>query len=202
MSKPLTVEQVMTMLGQTPPCIADAVAHAATGRMRVNPTPDEWSAIEVLAHLRACADIWGGCIDAILAEDEPTIRAVNPRRWIQSTDYITQDFRDSLRAFTAQRVDLLVVLKPLVPGDWSRSATITGAGKPLDRTVFDYAQRLARHEQSHIKQIRRTVEAIRRSDPPARGARVALRNRWVDEPLRTPDAIKGPSVSNVSRLDV
>jgi hypothetical protein len=26
----------------------------------------EWSAVEVLAHLRACGDVWGGCIARIL----------------------------------------------------------------------------------------------------------------------------------------
>lgn len=158
--KPLTVEQMLTMLGETTSRIAEAVARAAPGRLRVNPTPDEWSANEVLAHLRACADVWGGCIDTILVEDEPTIRAVNPRRWIRSTDYITQDFRESLRAFTGQRADLLSVLRPLAPEDWSRCATITGAGKPLERSVFDYAEWLARHERPHIRQICQTVEAV------------------------------------------
>ena len=148
------------MLGEAPFRIGDAVGDAAPDRLRASPGPDEWSVVEVLAHLRACADVWGGCIDTILANDEPTIRAVNPRRWISKTSYIDQSFEDSLRAFTAQRAKLLSVLEALAPGDWSRAAIVTGAGKPLVRTVHGYAEWLARHEQPHIKQIRRTVEAV------------------------------------------
>lgn len=146
------------MLRDGPAYLSKIAKDAAPRRLGSRPSPDEWSATEVLAHLRACADVWGDCIATILAEDEPTIRAINPRRWIRDTDYPTQDFRDSLRAFTRQRDELLTVLEPLSQEDWSRSATITGAGKPLRRTVFDYAEWLGRHERPHIKQIRRVVE--------------------------------------------
>ena len=112
----------------------------------------EWSANEVLAHLRACADVWGAAIATILDEDHPTIRAVNPRTWIDSTDYVQQAFGASLRAFTKQRVELMARLRPLTPEDWLRSATITGAGRPLQWSVQSYADRMAVHERSHIKQ--------------------------------------------------
>jgi hypothetical protein len=40
---------------------------------------------------------------------------------------------------------------------WSRSATVTGAGKVLERTVLFYARRLAGHERPHVKQVERIV---------------------------------------------
>jgi hypothetical protein len=52
-------------------------------------------------------------------------------------------------------------LQPLGPGDWSRSATITGAGAPLTRSVHFYAQWLARHERPHLKQIKSTADVVR-----------------------------------------
>src|SRR5690242_3040738 len=95
-------------------------------QLHTSPAQDEWSANEVLAHLRACADMWGNSIVAILAQDKPTLRAVNPRTWIEKTDYLEQKFQPSLRAFAAQRTDLLEVLEPLGPEGWSRAATVTG----------------------------------------------------------------------------
>jgi hypothetical protein len=59
-----------------------------------------------------------------------------------------------------QRTQLLAILELLPPEDWSRTATVTGAGKPLKRTVLFYAQWLARHERPHLKQIERIVKAI------------------------------------------
>jgi hypothetical protein len=76
-------------------------------------------------------------------------------------EWSAQEFQPSLQAFTAQRAELLVVLKPLAPEAWSRMATVTGAGKPHERTVYAYAQWLANHERPHIKQIERIVNTVR-----------------------------------------
>ncbi len=151
----------MAILPATPGRIEAITAGAGAEQLRARPAADEWSANEILAHLRACADVWGGCIARILDEDHPTIRAINPRAWIESTDYVDQDFRRSLAAFTAQREDLLAMLEPRLPDAWSRGATVTGAGAPLELTVHDYAERMARHERPHVKQIQRTVDAVR-----------------------------------------
>ena len=98
----------------------------------------------------------------MMAQDTPTLRAVNPRTWIRKTDYREQAFQPSLHAFATQRIDLLAVLEPLPPEGWSRAATVTGAGKVLERTVLSYAQRLARHERPHVKQIERLVNTPHR----------------------------------------
>jgi hypothetical protein len=128
--------------------------------LRTKPGLDEWSANDVLAHLRSCADVWGGCIARIIAEDRPTMRAIDPRTWIKETDYLDLEFRPSLQAFTRQRAELLAVLELLSPEVWSRSVTMTGAGKPLERTVQSFAQRMARHERPHLKQIAGIVTTV------------------------------------------
>ena len=157
----LTIEQILTALAETPPRIAELTVGLTTAQLHAAPNRGEWSANDVLAHLRSCADMWGNCIVAMIAQDTPTLRAVNPRTWIKQTDYLEQEFRPSLRAFTRQRTDLLAVLKPLAPKGWSRAATVTGAGAPLVRTVHTYAQWLARHERPHVKQIERIVNTMR-----------------------------------------
>lgn len=156
----LTTDQVLTLLAETPPRIAAVTAGLTPAQLRTAPSPAEWSANEVLAHLRSCADVWGDCIATILAEDQPTIRAVNPTTWIKRTDYPTLEFGPSLRVFATQRADLLAVLGPLPPDGWARTATVTGAGSVLERTVRSYAQRLARHERTHIRQIERVVSTM------------------------------------------
>jgi len=97
----------------------------------------------------------------IIAEDSPTLRAVNPRTWIASTGYPELEFRPSMRSFAKQRAELLAVLEPLSNKAWSRAATVTGAGAVLERTAQFYAQWLARHERPHIKQVERIVRAMR-----------------------------------------
>ena len=152
---PRTIEQILAMLAAAPTRIADLTKGLPPAQLLAPPEPGEWSARDVLAHLRACADMWGKYIAEILSEDRPTIKAVNPTAWIKKTNYREQEFKPSLQAFAAQRAELLAVLKPLAPEAWSRMATVTGAGKPRERTVYTYAQWLANHERSHFKQIER-----------------------------------------------
>jgi hypothetical protein len=159
-SRAFTIEEVLALLAATPPRLAALAARVEPAQLQAAPAPAEWSANDVLAHLRACADVWGDCIAVMLAEDRPTLRAVNPRTWIKQTDYRDLAFAPSLRAFATQRAELLAVLEPLPPADWSRAATVTGAGNVLERTVFSYAQRLARHERPHLKQVERIVDTL------------------------------------------
>jgi DinB superfamily len=159
-SGPPTSAQVLNLLAATPARLAALTAGLAPAQLRTATGPDEWSANDVLAHLRACADVWGNCIATMLEEDRPTLRAINPRTWIKRTDYRELDFRPSLSAFTAQRAKLLAALQPLPPEGWSRAATVTGAGPVLERTVLSYAERLARHERPHVKQIERIVSTL------------------------------------------
>jgi hypothetical protein len=147
-------------LRETPDRLAALTSTAIPAQLRAVPEPGEWSATGVLAHLRSCADMWGRAIEAIVAEDHPTVRAVNPTTWIESTDYRELEFRSSLKAFTRQRARLLAVLESLSPNGWHRSATVVGGGSPIERTVHDYAGRLARHERTHWKQIERTVNKL------------------------------------------
>jgi DinB superfamily len=157
----LPVDELLTVIAETPRRIAGATVGVPEAALHAAPA-GEWSANDVLAHLRACADVWGDNIARIVAEDKPTIRAVNPRTWIKSTDYSERKFRPSLRAYAKQRTALLAVLQALAPRDWSRTAIVLGGGSPLELTVMDYAQRLARHDRPHVKQIARVVQAMQR----------------------------------------
>src|SRR5215207_325899 len=157
----LTSEQLLTTLAEGPPHLAEYTAGLTKAQLHAEPGPGEWSANEVLAHLRSCADVWGGCIARILEEDKPTFRAVNPRAWITKTNYPEQEFQSSLQAFTTQRTALLAVLGSLSPKAWSRSAKVTGAGKALDRTVYSYVDWMVEHEGPHLKKSRRIANTMR-----------------------------------------
>jgi hypothetical protein len=167
----LTIEQVLTLLTETPLRIAACTKGRAAAQLQSSPERNEWSVNDVLAHLRSCADARGEFIRAILAEDRPTLRAVNPTTWIKQTDYPELEFGPSFRSFTRQRARLLMFLKSLPKKSSSRTAIVTGGGPARERTVLFYAQWLARHERPHVKQIARIVKTMGIEDPPARRKR-------------------------------
>ncbi|GHO79222.1 hypothetical protein KSD_69930 [Ktedonobacter sp. SOSP1-85] len=156
----LPVEKILSLLGEGPTRIAALTSDLSPAQLRTSPHGGAWSATDVLAHLRSCADVWGQCIHAILVEEQPTLRAVHPSAWVKGVDYPTLEFEPSLQAYTAQRAELLTLLESLSAVAWSRTATITGAGKPLVRTVKFYAEWLATHERSHYKQFKQLHRAF------------------------------------------
>lgn len=99
----------------------------------------------------------GNYIATIVAKDRPVIRAMTRTTWIKQTNYAELEFAPSLRAFMKQRAELLTLLRSLSKTAWSRTATVTGAGKPRTRAVMDYAEWLVNHERSHVKHIIRMV---------------------------------------------
>lgn len=155
-----TVEQVLDQLHATPAQLRAATRGVPSELLRTSPGPDQWSANDVLAHLRACSDKWGDCATRIVQEDRPQLRGTEPRVWITKTDYPDLEFAPSLRAFVRQRTALLVVLDELRPGDWRRTGTLVGAGRPVDLTAHSYAERLARHERPHVRQIAEVLAAV------------------------------------------
>jgi hypothetical protein len=160
MSGGAKVEDVLTVIRATPSRIAALTDGLGDEQLHAAGEAGEWSVNGILAHLRACADVWGDYIAAILAEDHPILRGSDPRTWIKKTDYPELPFRTSLRAFRTQRAALIAILEVLPPHEWARAATIVGGGRQVERTVLSYAESLAHHEGVHLKQIERTVRAV------------------------------------------
>ena len=148
---------ILAELVATPKQIARIARGRSEAALHRQPAPGAWSARDIVAHLRACAEVWGRSIDRMIAEDHPTIRYVSPRGWIKKTDYLSQSFSESLRAFAQVRGGLVDTLRGLDAVGWSRRATFTGTTLGREATVLSYAKRIADHELQHLVQLRRTL---------------------------------------------
>ncbi|MEV6964522.1 DinB family protein [Hamadaea sp. NPDC051192] len=153
--------QILELLRTNPERIAELTAGLTPAQLQTRPEPAEWSAAELLAHLRSCATLWGEYMATIAATDGTTFRVVNPAAWIEQTDYPRQKYGPAWRAYREQRAQLLTMLAELPEAAWAHTATITGAGAPLRKTVLDYAKRLATHERAHLRQFRKITESAR-----------------------------------------
>jgi len=158
--KQIPDDAVLVILEGNPQRIAEFTAGLDETGLHTPPAENEWSVVEVLAHIRSTCDVWGKAIQDILENDRRSFKAVNPRTWIDRTDYPLLDFSPSFEGYLKQRAELLMILRGLKPSDWLRETVVTGAGKPLVRSVHFYAQWLATHERTHVKQIQKTVEAV------------------------------------------
>jgi hypothetical protein len=147
------IEQLLTLLAATPRRLASMSQSVDEERLYFKPDETAWSANEILAHLRANAEVRGKSILAMIAQDHPTIRYVSPRGWMRKTNYHNQGFRESLETFTRQRAELLQELNPLKRADWSRGATFTATTRGREETIMSYVRRITDHECVHFEQL-------------------------------------------------
>ena len=153
MSANTEVKEVLQLLEATPGRLKSITRNLERPRLNYKFESEPWSINDILAHLRACSDVWGKSIIAMIEQDHPTMRYVSPRTWIRKTDYLTLEFHSSLQAFTGQREGLLRSLKMLKPQGWSRGATFTATTRGREHTVLSYARRIVEHEVEHCAQI-------------------------------------------------
>jgi hypothetical protein len=155
------IDEVVARLADTPRRVALITQGLEEAELHRQPDANSWSPSDILAHLRANADVWGKSILRMIAEDHPTIRYVSPRGWMTRSGYTAQEFSASLAAFSGQREELLEALRRLSSADWSRGATFTGTTLGREQTVLSYAGRIAGHEAQHIPQLEDAVKAVR-----------------------------------------
>jgi DinB family protein len=146
---PQEVEHYLKALDETPRRIKALTQNVDEARLQFKADQKTWSANEILAHLRSCADVWGDSIETMLAEVNPRIPYRHPRQWIKKTNYLELPFHESFQAFEVRRKKLLQVLKSLSFKDWSHGGTIQGK----EHTVFTQARRMATHENIHCEEI-------------------------------------------------
>lgn len=144
------IAEFIELAEATPRRIAASSAGLDDDRLKQRPASDEWSALEILNHLRACQEVWTHSIYAMLAHDEPRLKEIHPRQWIKTVNpYTSLTFADSLQIFTMRREELLVTLRALSTEDWARECRI----ERKTHTVFSHVRRLVLHEQAHCEQI-------------------------------------------------
>ena len=146
--------RVIELLTDAPPRLKRATLGIQTTRIYLRTDVEPWSVNDILAHLRACSDVWGKSIMAMLTQDNPTQGYVSPRVSMKKPMYVDLDFGAALESFTEERHKLVLTLSNLDVVGWSRRGTFTGTSpRGRNQTVLSYAERLVNHEQGHLDQI-------------------------------------------------
>ena len=146
---PASIQEFLALLSDAPRQLSSLVDKLDESHLHTAPAKKAWSAVEILAHMRSCADVWTFSIYAMLTEEQPVLPDINEQKWAKVTGYARLPIPLSLQAFTFQREELLRVLRGLPFEGWERSALIF----ERKHTVFTQARRMALHEQEHIGQI-------------------------------------------------
>jgi Holliday junction resolvasome RuvABC DNA-binding subunit len=154
MSKKITEEQIslhLQTLKSTPERIAAAIKESDETRLQTPFVLGEWSAVQILAHLRGCAEVWSYTIYAMLILDTSELAHIHPRDWVKKLGYEKLSFEENFTAFKVERNNLIRMLEKLTFEDWRRSASFIGRANT--QTIFSQTMRMALHELDHCKQL-------------------------------------------------
>jgi len=149
------IDNLLKRLSDVPVRIAHAVANLSEADKHMAVSNGEWSAAEILAHLRASDDIVSHRLYAILARDNPILSAYDERRWAEIAGYPHADFELSLKTYTLRRTELVKMLRQVALQDWERLGTHEVKGTI---SLLDVATSLVEHEEEHCLQLEVTYK--------------------------------------------
>ncbi len=120
------------------------------GELRRRPSPEEWSLLEVLCHLRDSAEIEGMRVRRLVEEDKPALEPYDQEALARERDYQGDDPRRVRTAVRAFWGGLAYQLEGLSDQQWQRAGTHPEQGRV---TVASRAERMALHAREHLEQI-------------------------------------------------
>lgn len=145
-----SIHQAMNILQNTPVEIERLIQGYDEGILQSRPEPETWSPVEILAHLHACATIWGDSINKMVHQNSPFIDDTHPRKWARFSEFSALPFHESLQIFGMERNKLLALLTNLTLIDWARIGWI----KQRKHSIFSQVRRMALHELDHLDQLK------------------------------------------------
>jgi len=141
---------LIAALAEAPARITALFRAAGEAASAASPAPDEWSASDVLAHLRASDAILAPRLFQIAVRDDPALPAFDERRWAEVAGYAALSPAVLLEGYASRRAELVAMLCRLAPADWQRAGQHEVAGRV---TLLDIARHLATHEAEHVAQL-------------------------------------------------
>lgn len=151
----------LEVLAQTAGTLADVVRSNPVTALRTRPFADKWTPNEVIGHLVDSEWIYGYRLRLILCEDSPPILGANQNAWVAGLQHNQRDPSELVETFRTLRGLNLAVWKRVSPADLTRTGQHNERG-PESLAVM--LRMMAGHDLSHLNQITRYVEAVRRQE--------------------------------------
>ncbi len=150
-------QAMIALLKSTPAALASLSFGLDAHRLASRPTPQEWSPGEIFCHLRdADLEVNQPRLEQILSSVNPFLAARETDQWAIERDYLHQDHRLALTAFSTVRFRLVQRLAELDEQDWRSGARHAIFGPT---TLLELVQFITEHDRLHIQQFLQAISA-------------------------------------------
>jgi FMN phosphatase YigB (HAD superfamily) len=151
-----TSTALLAVLRSTPAALS-TLCRQPNVELERRPAEAEWSAGEVLCHLRDVdTDVNLLRLRKVISERNPFIPGQETDQWADERQYCFQDAFQALADFTHARLELLSLLENLPPDSWDRRARHAIFGPTNLRELVNI---IAGHDILHVQQVFRALKS-------------------------------------------
>jgi len=155
-------EVEITILAESPAQFGAALSDLGEAKFGRRPGPDEWSALEVLRHVRASDLIVASRIWNWLTRPDGVHLGLDERKYGDLLARADLSAADQIQAFILRRRELVGLLSGLSSHEWT-APVWTDFGEV---SILRLAGDMASHEQEHLGQLAAAVAALETASPP------------------------------------
>ncbi len=149
------VAQRLGRLARTADEIAAAIKGQNDAALSRRPDEKNWSAKDVVCHLRDTEEGFAGRFEMIVAMDEPKFLGIDPDRWAEDRQYARNDAAQALAAFRRRREENIAFVGKLSATELRRGGVHATRGRV---TIDGFVAMMAWHDDNHLDQLRRALE--------------------------------------------
>jgi len=149
-----SLKETFTEMAKGPDEFIAAIQGVPAALLSKRPDEKNWSAREVVCHVRDTEEYFLERFLMILSFDEPVFSPADVQRWAFERQYLRNDAGEALAAFHKRRQENLEFLKGLAPGQWERTCIHKIRGR---MTMRDYLNLVAGHDKNHLDQLKRAL---------------------------------------------
>ena len=149
-----SLEEQMARMDRTPDDFAAAIKGVPDHLLSKRPDDTNWSAKEVVCHVRDIEESFTARFQLIMAMDEPKFLPVEPDRWASERQYQRNDTEEALQAFRTRREESLKFLRSLRPEQMERGGLHATRGR---MSIADFVELMAWHDDNHLDQLKRAL---------------------------------------------
>ncbi|HZE36292.1 MAG TPA: DinB family protein [Candidatus Eisenbacteria bacterium] len=150
-----TLDEQLARMERTVNDYAAVVKNASDAQLTKRPDPKNWSAKEVVCHVRDIEESFMTRFLSIMAMDDPKFLPVEPDRWAVERQYQRNDVQEALAAFKTRREETLRFFRGLKPEQWERGGIHATRGR---MTLKDFVELMAWHDDNHLDQLKRALD--------------------------------------------
>jgi uncharacterized damage-inducible protein DinB len=150
-----TLDEQLARMERTVNDYAAVVKNVSDAQLTKRPDPKNWSAKEVVCHVRDIEESFMTRFLSIMAMDDPKFLPVEPDRWAVERQYQRNDVQEALAAFKTRREETLRFFRGLKPEQWERGGIHATRGR---MTLKDFVELMAWHDDNHLDQLKRALD--------------------------------------------